>query len=95
MADRIHDFQFHHLLAEFSALENIMLPALIAGRPRSEASDRAAELLAEVASVPAQAHLRGHRGGRRGRAAGVHRDTVASSRRRIVSITRVSYTMLG
>ncbi len=41
-------FQFHHLLAEFSALENIMLPALIAGRPRSEASDRAAELLAEV-----------------------------------------------
>jgi lipoprotein-releasing system ATP-binding protein len=41
-------FQFHHLLREFSALENVMMPLRIAGwdRPRSEA--RATELLARV-----------------------------------------------
>lgn len=41
-------FQFHHLLAEFSALENAMLPALIDGQPRSKAAAVAAELLGEV-----------------------------------------------
>ncbi len=38
-------FQFHQLLPEFTALENIMIPALIAGKSRSEAARRAAELL--------------------------------------------------
>lgn len=38
-------FQFHGLLAEFSALENVMLPALISGLGRPEASARAALLL--------------------------------------------------
>lgn len=38
-------FQFYHLLAEFSALENVMLPAFIAGCSRREASRRAAEAL--------------------------------------------------
>lgn len=38
-------FQFHHLLPEFSALENVMIPALIAGRERGEAEARARELL--------------------------------------------------
>ena len=38
-------FQFHQLLPEFSALENIMIPALIAGRSRHEAEKRAKELL--------------------------------------------------
>lgn len=38
-------FQFHHLLPEFSALENVMLPALIAGRAKSEAEQEAAKLL--------------------------------------------------
>lgn len=41
-------FQFHHLLQEFNARENVMLPCLIAGMPRDEAVRRAEELLAEV-----------------------------------------------
>ena len=41
-------FQFHHLLAEFSATENGMMPMLIAGVGRAEASKRALELLALV-----------------------------------------------
>ncbi len=38
-------FQFHHLLPEFSALDNVMLPALIAGVKRSDSERRAKELL--------------------------------------------------
>jgi lipoprotein-releasing system ATP-binding protein len=38
-------YQFHHLLPEFSALENVMLPQMIRGLGRAEASTRAAELL--------------------------------------------------
>lgn len=38
-------FQFHHLLPEFTALENICIPALIAGTGRREAEQRAMELL--------------------------------------------------
>jgi lipoprotein-releasing system ATP-binding protein len=41
-------FQFHHLLPEFNALENVMMPGLIQGRTRSEMTPRANELLAEV-----------------------------------------------
>jgi lipoprotein-releasing system ATP-binding protein len=41
-------FQFHHLLKEFSALENVMMPLRIAGRSPAEARDRAASLLARV-----------------------------------------------
>jgi lipoprotein-releasing system ATP-binding protein len=41
-------FQFYNLLGEMSALENAMLPALIARRPRREARERAAASLAEV-----------------------------------------------
>ena len=39
-------FQFHQLLPEFTALENIMIPAFIAGKNRKEAKERAEELLA-------------------------------------------------
>ena len=38
-------YQFHHLLPEFSALENIMMPQLVKGLPASEASERANHLL--------------------------------------------------
>lgn len=41
-------FQFHHLLPEFTALENVMLPALIGGGDFKAAADRATELLSEV-----------------------------------------------
>ena len=41
-------FQFHHLLKEFSALENVMMPMRIAERPEAESRARAAELLERV-----------------------------------------------
>ena len=41
-------FQFHHLLPEFSALENVMMPGLINGRPRAALKDKAQHLLERV-----------------------------------------------
>ncbi len=41
-------FQAHHLLPEFTALENVMIPALIAGNSRREASSKAIELLDQL-----------------------------------------------
>jgi len=41
-------FQAHHLLPEFTALENVMIPSLIAGKNTREARERAAELLETV-----------------------------------------------
>lgn len=41
-------FQFHHLLPEFTALENVMIPALIAGDSKKVAKEKAAALLEEV-----------------------------------------------
>ena len=41
-------FQFHHLLAEFSAVENVALPAIMAGQKPSEANKTASQLLTEL-----------------------------------------------
>ena len=38
-------YQFHHLLPEFSAIENIMMPQMVRGLPSAEAAERAAQLL--------------------------------------------------
>jgi lipoprotein-releasing system ATP-binding protein len=49
-------FQFHHLLREFSALENVMMPLLIAGVADSRARSRAEELLALVGLAGRMTH---------------------------------------
>ena len=41
-------YQFHHLLPDFTALENVVLPQLVAARPRAEAEERARELLSAL-----------------------------------------------
>jgi lipoprotein-releasing system ATP-binding protein len=53
-------YQFHYLLPEFSALENVVIPQMIAGRPKTQAGERARHLLdllgvgARAAHRPAQ-----------------------------------------
>jgi lipoprotein-releasing system ATP-binding protein len=50
-------FQFHQLLPDFTALENVMIPSRIAGRPAEEALARARSLLAEVGLDDRAAHF--------------------------------------
>ena len=52
-------YQFHHLLAEFSALENVVLPQMIAGRSRRVAEDRAQTLLTAFGLGARLGHLPG------------------------------------
>ena len=49
-------YQFHHLLPEFNALENVVLPQLAAGTPRAEADSRALDLLGRVGVAPRAQH---------------------------------------
>jgi lipoprotein-releasing system ATP-binding protein len=49
-------FQFHHLLREFTALENVMMPLLIAGADESRARSKAEELLAAVGLAGRMSH---------------------------------------
>ncbi|MBT1075975.1 ABC transporter ATP-binding protein [Geobacter grbiciae] len=56
-------FQFHHLLPEFTALENVMMPLLIAGVKRSDAAAPARELLGEVGLAHRLTHKPGELSG--------------------------------
>ena len=49
-------FQFHHLLPEFTALENVMIPAFIAGRSRKEAEKAAVALLTDMGLAERLSH---------------------------------------
>ena len=49
-------FQFHHLLPEFTALENVMMPGLIAGKSKSDCTPRAVELLTRLNVAARQEH---------------------------------------
>ena len=50
-------FQFHYLLKDFTALENVYMPALIAGAAKKEAVERAEALLADVGVLERKNHL--------------------------------------
>ncbi len=56
-------YQFHHLLPEFSALENVMLPQLIAGLSKREARERARQLLGMVGLAERADHRPGRLSG--------------------------------
>ncbi len=52
-------YQFHHLLPEFTARENVTIPQMIAGKPEAEANERAMALLGKLNLTPRAGHLPG------------------------------------
>lgn len=63
-------YQFHHLLPEFTAVENVILPQLVANVPKAEAKERAEHLLVRLGLEPRMAHRPGElSGGERQRVA--------------------------
>jgi lipoprotein-releasing system ATP-binding protein len=56
-------FQFHHLLPEFSALENVLIPAMIQGMKPAQADERARKVLGEVGLSGRLAHRPGELSG--------------------------------
>jgi len=66
-------YQYHHLLPEFNALENVVIPQMVAGVPRAEAKDRARELLSLIGLSAREKH-------RPGRLSGGEQQRVAMAR---------------
>ena len=56
-------WQFHYLLPEFTALENVAMPLLMRGTPKAEAEKQAAEWLREVGLEPRASHRAGELSG--------------------------------
>ena len=73
-------FQFHHLLPEFSALENVSMPLLIGGRPVAEARRVARELLDEMGLAERARHRPGALSGGEQQRVAVARALAASPR---------------
>jgi len=73
-------FQFHHLLPEFSALENVAMPLLVGRRPLEEARSRAAALLRELGLADREDHRPGALSGGEQQRVAVARALAASPR---------------
>lgn len=56
-------YQYHHLLPEFSAIENVILPQLIAGKSPAQAKERSRELLTQLGLAEREAHRPGQLSG--------------------------------
>ena len=73
-------FQFHHLLPEFSALENVMMPLLISGMKKDEAEKVAADLLGDVRLAHRLSHKPGELSGGEQQRVAIARALVMSPR---------------